>query len=152
MSNIVSWAGVLQRKYTGADQQLKRGLGVIVDNAMVQSQIIADLVDMSRIVAGKVTLELKPIDLAEITAHAVNAQRPAAELKGIALDLELEHEGSVVVLADATRLQSIMDRSAVNVRERAGAYRQGGWQAFNVKETPYTADQVRKERELYMQR
>src|SRR3954467_15639214 len=54
--------------------------------------------------------------------------------------------------ADATRLQAIMDRSAVNVRERAGVYRQGGWQAFNVKETPYTADQVRKERELYMQR
>jgi len=75
---------------------------------MVQSQIIADLVDMSRIVAGKITLELKPIDLAEITAHAVNAQRPAAELKGIALDLELEHEGSVVVLADATRLQQVL--------------------------------------------
>jgi hypothetical protein len=54
--------------------------------------------------------------------------------------------------ADATRLQAIMDRSAVNVRERAGVYRQGGWQAFNAKETPYTADQVRKERELYMQR
>ena len=52
--------------------------------------------------------------------------------------------------ANATRLQAIMDRSAVNVRERAGVYRQGGWQAFNAKETPYTADQVRKERELYM--
>ena len=108
LSNIVSWSGVLQRKYTGADQQLKRGLGVIVDNAMVQSQIIADLVDMSRIVAGKITLELKPLDLAEITAHAVNAQRPAAEQKGIALDLELEHEGAVVVLADATRLQQVL--------------------------------------------
>ena len=53
---------------------------------------------------------------------------------------------------DAARLQAIMDRSAVNVRERAVVYRQGGWQAFNAKETPYTADQVRKERELYMQR
>jgi hypothetical protein len=54
--------------------------------------------------------------------------------------------------ADAPGLQAIMDRSAVNVRERAVVYRQGGWQAFNAKETPYTADQVRKERELYMQR
>ena len=43
-------------------------------------------------------------------------------------------------------------RSAVNVRERAAAYRQAGWQSFNVKESPYTADQVRKERELYMRR
>ena len=54
--------------------------------------------------------------------------------------------------ADALRLQAIMDRSAVNVRERAAAYRQAGWQSFNAKETPYTADQVRKERELYMRR
>ena len=50
------------------------------------------------------------------------------------------------------RLQAIMDRSAVNVRERAAAYRQTGWQSFNSNEGPYTADQVRKERELYMRR
>src|SRR3954468_16992377 len=48
--------------------------------------------------------------------------------------------------ADAARLQAIMDRSAVNVRERAAAYRQTGWQSFNSNEGPYTADQVRKER------
>ena len=54
--------------------------------------------------------------------------------------------------ADASRLQAIMDRSAVNVRERAAAYRQTGWQSFNSNEGPYTADQVRKERELYMRR
>jgi hypothetical protein len=54
--------------------------------------------------------------------------------------------------ADALRLQAIMDRSAVNVRERATAYRQAGWQSFNANESPYTADQVRKERELYMRR
>ena len=54
--------------------------------------------------------------------------------------------------ADAARLQAIMDRSAVNVRERAAAYRQTGWQSFNSNEGPYTADQVRKERELYMRR
>jgi signal transduction histidine kinase len=108
LSNIVSWAGVLQRKYTAGDDQMKRALTVIVDNAMAQSQIIADLVDMSRIVAGKVALELKPVDLAELAALTVNAQRPTAELKNIALALELEQEGAAVVLADATRLQQVM--------------------------------------------
>ena len=54
--------------------------------------------------------------------------------------------------ADFSRLQAIMDRSAVNVSERAAAYRQTGWQSFNANETPYTADQARKERELYMRR
>jgi hypothetical protein len=46
--------------------------------------------------------------------------------------------------ADALRLQDIIDRSAVNVRERATAYRQAGWQSFNAKETPYRADQFAK--------
>jgi hypothetical protein len=54
--------------------------------------------------------------------------------------------------ADAIRLQAVMDRSAVNIKERAAAYRQAGWQSFNPNATPYTADQIRKERELYEQR
>jgi hypothetical protein len=53
---------------------------------------------------------------------------------------------------DAARLQAIMDNSAVNIGERAAAYRRAGWQSFNPKATPYTAEQIRKERELYMRR
>jgi hypothetical protein len=53
---------------------------------------------------------------------------------------------------DAPRLQAIMDNSAVNIGERAAAYRRAGWQSFNPKATPYTADQIRKERELYTRR
>ena len=60
------------------------------------------------IVAGKVTLDLRPMDLAEIITLAVNAQRPAAELKGISLELDLQHDGAAVVLADATRLQQVL--------------------------------------------
>ena len=54
--------------------------------------------------------------------------------------------------ADAVRLQAVMDRSAVNIGERSAAYRQAGWKSFDANATPYTADQVRKERELYMRR
>jgi hypothetical protein len=53
---------------------------------------------------------------------------------------------------DASRLQAIMDRSSVNIAERGAVYRQTGWQSFNPKATPYTAEQIRKERELYMRR
>ena len=53
--------------------------------------------------------------------------------------------------ADAARLQAVMDRSAV-FGERSAAYRQAGWKAFDPKATPYTADQIRRERELYMRR
>jgi hypothetical protein len=54
--------------------------------------------------------------------------------------------------ADAARLQAVMDRSAVNIQERGAAYRQTGWQSFNPSATPYTADQIRKEREIYGRR
>jgi hypothetical protein len=51
---------------------------------------------------------------------------------------------------DAARLQAMMDRSAVRVADRAAAYRKSGWKAFDPKATPYNADQVQKERSLYM--
>jgi hypothetical protein len=54
--------------------------------------------------------------------------------------------------ADAVRLQAVMDRSAVNIGERSAAYRQSGWKSFDPNATPYTADQIRKERELYLRR
>jgi len=54
--------------------------------------------------------------------------------------------------ADAVRLQAVMDRSAVNIGERSAAYRQSGWKSFDPNATPYTADQIRRERELYIRR
>ena len=52
--------------------------------------------------------------------------------------------------ADAARLQAIMDNSAVRVTERAAAYRKSGWKTFDPNAGPYNADQVKKERSLYM--
>ena len=51
--------------------------------------------------------------------------------------------------ADASRLQAVMDRSAVRISDRASAYRGAGWQAFDPAGAPYTADQVRQERTMY---
>jgi hypothetical protein len=51
--------------------------------------------------------------------------------------------------ADAPRLQAIIDRSSVKLADRSTAYRNAGWKSFDPAATPYTADQVRKERELY---
>jgi hypothetical protein len=52
--------------------------------------------------------------------------------------------------ADATRLRALMDRSAIQVTDRAAAYRKSGWTTFDPNASPYTADQVRKERSMYM--
>jgi hypothetical protein len=51
---------------------------------------------------------------------------------------------------DAARLRTVMDRAAIQVTDRAAAYRKSGWQSFDPSASPYTADQVRKERSQYM--
>ena len=51
--------------------------------------------------------------------------------------------------ADASRLQAVIDRSSVKLPDRVSAYRKSGWQSFDAKASPYTADQVRRERQLY---
>jgi hypothetical protein len=51
---------------------------------------------------------------------------------------------------DAARFQAIMDRSAVRLADRAAAYRKAGWKTFDANAAPYDADQVKKERSLYM--
>lgn len=50
--------------------------------------------------------------------------------------------------ADRARIESILDRSAVNIRERGMAYRKSGWSSFDPNAPTYTGDQIRKEREL----
>ena len=50
---------------------------------------------------------------------------------------------------DRARLEGILNRSAVNIRDRSTAYRSAGWKGFDPKATPYSSEQVRKERELY---
>jgi hypothetical protein len=52
--------------------------------------------------------------------------------------------------ADASRLQAVLNSSAVHVADRGAFYRKSGWKTFDPAATPYTADQVRKERSLYM--
>jgi hypothetical protein len=51
--------------------------------------------------------------------------------------------------AERARIEAILDRSAVNIRDRGMAYRKGGWSSFDPNAPAYTADQIRKERDLY---
>jgi PAS domain S-box-containing protein len=107
LSTVVSWSRVLQKKFETADPQLQRGLSVIVDNARLQAQIISDLLDMSRIVSGKIQLELAPADLGQLVESAVEAQRPSAEAKRI--DLSVASDGEPLIAeVDATRLQQVL--------------------------------------------
>jgi hypothetical protein len=66
----------------------------------------------------------------------------------------LRRGGAVVSVrvadADAARLQAVMDQSSVRLLDRAAAYRKAGWSRFEPAGTPYTVDQIKRERSLYV--
>ena len=106
LSVIVSWGRVLLRNFASHNEQLRHGLSVVVENALAQAQLISDLLDMSRIVSGKMSIDAHPTELTALVAKAVSSHRPTAEGKGVRLEL-LQQVDSAPVLADATRLQQV---------------------------------------------
>jgi PAS domain S-box-containing protein len=107
LSVVVLWSRILARKYGSTGEDLRKGLALIIDNGMALSQLIGDLLDMSRIVSGRITLDLRPIDAVEIVTQAVASHRPAAEARRISLELEVGPQPKIV-LGDPTRLQQVL--------------------------------------------
>jgi PAS domain S-box-containing protein len=123
LANVVSWARLLQRKYRGPDEQHRRGLDIIVENAMAQSRLIDDLLDMSRIVRGQVSIEARPLDLDAFLEQGVAAHLPTAQAAGLALTLESVLTGDSVVLAEPARLQQVLGNllsNAIKFTARGG--------------------------------
>jgi len=108
------------------------------------------------VAAGWLVATLAGAAAGGVTGGAIGALTEAGVGKDEA-DVYAEglRRGGAVVSArvadtDATRLQAIMDNSAVRVAERAEAYRKSGWKTFDPNATPYDANQVKEERSLYM--
>jgi hypothetical protein len=82
-----------------------------------------------------------------LTAAGVSKEDAHAYAEGI-------RRGGTLVTArvpdlDRAKSEAILNRASVNIQDRGTAYRQAGWKEFDASGTPYTADQVRRERELY---
>ena len=84
-----------------------RAIETIGRNAKAQSQIIDDILDVSRIITGKLYLDLHPIELAPVIEAAINVVRPTAEAKGIQIEIHLEPRPAVV-MGDSNRLQQVV--------------------------------------------
>jgi PAS domain S-box-containing protein len=91
---------------------MSRALETIERNAHIQEQLIADILDVSRIVTGKLRLELRPIELAPVVEAALDTVRPGAEAKGLHLSADTDFQGTV--LGDADRLQQVVWNLIVN--------------------------------------
>ncbi|HSE97247.1 MAG TPA: ATP-binding protein, partial [Blastocatellia bacterium] len=106
LNAITGWAAMLRRKTLGVEAS-DRALQVIERNARLQAQIVNDILDVSRIVTGKLRIESKPVDLAPVIDEVIDAVRPAAEAKSIKLEKHIA-PGVSPVLGDAGRFQQII--------------------------------------------
>jgi signal transduction histidine kinase/ActR/RegA family two-component response regulator len=103
---VLGWTRVLRT--TGAEGATReRALEAIERNARAQARLIEDLLEISRIVSGKLSLQVKPVDLAEIIDAAVDVVRPAAAAKQIALTTEMAVRPAMTS-GDPDRLQQIV--------------------------------------------
>lgn len=106
LSPILAWARML-RDGVLDDARRAHAYEVIERSARAQAQLIEDLLDVSRIMAGKMRLEVRPVALPPIIERAVEVVRPSADAKGIRLQTVLDSEAGSV-LGDEGRLQQVV--------------------------------------------
>ncbi len=118
LNAILGWSSILRRESVNQDD-LAQGLESIERNARSQTQIIEDLLDMSRIISGKVRLDVQRLDLAGVISESIETVKTAADAKGI-------------------RLQSVLDPMAGPVSGDPNRLRQVFWNLLNnaIKFTP----------------
>jgi signal transduction histidine kinase len=106
LTAICGWARMLS---TGQirDEQRGKAVDAIERNAQALQQIVDDLLDVSRVVSGKLRLDVQPLAMADVVASAIEAIRPAADAKGILVTTDLSEDGSLIS-GDRGRLQQVL--------------------------------------------
>jgi PAS domain S-box-containing protein len=116
LNAILGWARIMSA--AGADEARRgRAIEIIERNAVAMTRLIEDLLDVSRIISGKVRLERDRIDVAEVVEAAVDALRPSLEQRVLELELGRDQTGTGTgtgtgapswrILGDANRLQQV---------------------------------------------
>ena len=106
LNAMLGWTKLLRSGRLEPDR-MGVALETIERNTLAQAQLIEDLLDVSRIVTGKLRLQKKPVDLADIVRAAAATVQPAADARGIALDVQISvPDGGL--LGDSARLQQVV--------------------------------------------
>ena len=105
LNAILGWTVTLRRRKVPED--VDRALAIVERNARLQTKLIEDVLDISRIISGKLALNLGPTNVVEAVSAAVETVTPAAEAKDITATVEVP-DPSLIITADADRLQQIV--------------------------------------------
>lgn len=106
LNAILGWSQMLQTHNLGADET-EKALTTIERSARAQNQLIDDILDVSRIITGKLRLDVRAVDLSSVIAAAIDAARPAAEAKNIRLQTLLDPQAGPIS-GDPDRIQQIV--------------------------------------------
>ncbi|MEO8628201.1 MAG: PAS domain S-box protein [Betaproteobacteria bacterium] len=107
LNAILGWTQVLRKPGTAKPAEFARGMEVIERNARAQVQLIEDLLDLSRVMSGRIRLDIQRVLLGEIVQAAIDSVEPAANAKGVRLEKILDpHAGTVS--GDPARIQQIV--------------------------------------------
>jgi len=106
LNAIVGWLSLLRHE-DAETRHVQEGLKVIERNTNAQLQLIDDVLDVSRIVSGKLLVDIRPCQLIDVGNVVVDAMRPAAEARGIKLNVGLDPSASSAV-CDAVRIQQVV--------------------------------------------
>ena len=105
LTSILGWSRMIGSGQLGAEQT-KIAIETVERNAKLQSQLIEDILDVSRIISGKLRLDIRPVDLRAAIENALEAARPAADAKNIRLQQILDTNVGTIS-GDADRLQQV---------------------------------------------
>jgi len=137
LNAILGWSKILLTKEV--DEETRRNaLETIERSARVQTKLINDLVDSARVASGKLRLEYRPTNLYELVRGSFQAQKPAAEAKGITLEFGSDR-ADLSVYGDANRLQQVFGNLISNAIKFTP---EGGKVAVNIESTDSTASIV----------
>jgi PAS domain S-box-containing protein len=106
LNAILGWARLLSAGSVPEDRR-EHALRVIERNAVAQVQLVEDILDVSRIITGKLRLEIGPTDVAQVVDAATDVVRPAAAAKGVRLHVVVDPDATMM-MADAARLQQVI--------------------------------------------
>src|SRR5215203_6408157 len=106
LNAVIGWSRILKSGRLDTESS-NHAIEVIERNAWAQKQIIEDILDVSRVITGKLQLHLGPVDLASVVQAALDAVRPALEAKDIKVETSYQ-EGLKVIAGDVDRLQQVV--------------------------------------------